>query len=78
MPGMSGVELARRAREVAPEMRLLFASGYADVDAFGQKLAEEEVVKKPYRMAELAARVEAALHSDQSAGGKSNIVSLRR
>lgn len=78
MPGMSGVELARRAREVAPAMKLLFASGYADIDAFGQKLAEEEVVKKPYRVADLAARVETALGSDQSAAGGSKIVPLRR
>src|SRR5206468_2868911 len=34
MPTMSGVELAARAREIRPDMGILFASGYADLDQF--------------------------------------------
>ncbi|MTV37106.1 response regulator [Duganella radicis] len=30
LPGMSGVDLARRARQDAPQLALLFASGYGD------------------------------------------------
>ncbi|MET0320163.1 MAG: response regulator [Duganella sp.] len=30
LPGMSGVELARQARQLKPELELLFASGYGD------------------------------------------------
>ena len=61
MPGMSGVELARRIRAVAPAMPLLFASGYADVATFGEELATETVLKKPYRIGEIAARIGDAL-----------------
>ena len=61
MPGMSGVELARRMREVAPDMKIAFASGYADIQTFGEELASEIVLKKPYRMHEVAARIEAML-----------------
>lgn len=61
MPGMSGVDLARRIRAVAPAMPLLFASGYADVATFGDELAAETVLKKPYRIGEVAARIGDAL-----------------
>jgi CheY-like chemotaxis protein len=73
MPAMSGVELAQRARELVPEMPILFASGYADLQAFGPQLSEETVVRKPYRLAELAARIEAMI--DQSRAD--NVVELK-
>jgi nitrogen-specific signal transduction histidine kinase len=57
MPGMNGVELSRRARRIAPSMPILFASGYADVDAFGPELADEAVLRKPFRIREVAARI---------------------
>ncbi|MFN3943938.1 MAG: response regulator [Allosphingosinicella sp.] len=57
MPGMNGVELARRARAIAPDMPVLFASGYADVETFGAELSAETLLKKPYRISELGARI---------------------
>ncbi|MCW6506822.1 response regulator [Lichenifustis flavocetrariae] len=54
MPGMSGVELARRLREIAPHVPLLFASGYADIQTFGEELSTERVLRKPYRIGEVA------------------------
>ncbi len=56
MPGMSGVELAKQVRELVPDLPVLFASGYADLQQFGEMLTEETVVRKPYRLSELAAR----------------------
>ena len=72
MPAMSGVELARKARELVPDMPVLFASGYADLQAFGAQLSEETVVRKPYRLSELAARLEAMLEQDRG----ENVVDL--
>ena len=72
MPAMSGVELAKKARELVPEMPVLFASGYADLQAFGAQLSEETVVRKPYRLSELAARLEAMLDQDRG----DNVVDL--
>jgi signal transduction histidine kinase/ActR/RegA family two-component response regulator len=66
MPGMSGVDLARRIRAVAPAMPLLFASGYADVATFGDELAAETVLKKPYRIGEVAARIGDALSAESA------------
>lgn len=74
MPVMSGVELAQRTRDLYPDMPVLFASGYADLEAFGEQLSEETVVRKPYRLAELAARLETVV--DQERGD--NVVDLPR
>ncbi|HEX8261442.1 MAG TPA: ATP-binding protein [Allosphingosinicella sp.] len=57
MPGTNGVELGRQARLVAPDMPILFASGYADVQTFGAELLDEAVLRKPFRIAEVAARI---------------------
>jgi DNA-binding response OmpR family regulator len=75
MPGMTGVELARRVRESHPKLPILFASGYADVQTFGDELSDENMLKKPYRIADLAARI-AALLTEKRSGG--NVVELRR
>jgi CheY-like chemotaxis protein len=61
MPGMNGVELARRVRNLGAELPILFSSGYADVQVFGEELSDEAVLKKPFRIAEAARRIEAAL-----------------
>ena len=57
MPGMNGVELGRRARRLAPDMPILFASGYADVQTFGVELSDEALLRKPFRISEVAARL---------------------
>jgi DNA-binding response OmpR family regulator len=75
MPGMNGVELARRAREMDAEMPIMFASGYADVQTFGPELADELLLKKPYRLSEVAARIGAVLSQQRREG---NVVELRR
>jgi signal transduction histidine kinase/CheY-like chemotaxis protein len=74
MPVMSGVELAQRTRELFPEMPVLFASGYADLQVFGDQLSEETVVRKPYRLSELAARLETMINRERG----DNVVDLPR
>lgn len=74
MPGVSGVELADQAREIRPGMPVLFATGYADLQSFGEKLSDETVIKKPYRLAEIAARLHAVVGADRG----HNVVDLRR
>ena len=68
MPGMSGVELVRRIRENWPSLPILFASGYADLQTFGEELAQERVLKKPYRLADVAAEIHAVLNQRESRG----------
>lgn len=73
MPAMNGVELAKRAREMAPDMPVLFATGYADLQVFGEQLSDEAVVRKPYRLADLAARIEAMVEGERG----DNVVDIR-
>jgi CheY-like chemotaxis protein len=52
MPGLDGVEVARRASEESPGLKVLFTSGYAaDVIPAGRLL------KKPYRPRQLAGEI---------------------
>ncbi len=64
MPGgMNGFQLADQARRSRPELRVLFTSGYADdqlADA-GKAYSEDDLLRKPYRRADLANRVARAL-----------------
>jgi len=56
MPGSDGVELARRAGEEVPGLRVLFTTGYSrDPTPRGRLL------KKPYRPQQLAGAIAAAL-----------------
>jgi len=61
MPGLSGVELVQRARQAGRKLRVLFATGYADLAVYRDGLEGEDMIRKPYRMTELAERVERAL-----------------
>ncbi len=75
MPGMNGVELARQVRGIAPMLPIIFASGYADLQTFGADLSDETLLKKPYRLSELAARIANALAERKDS---SNVVEFRR
>ncbi|TNC48589.1 response regulator [Rubellimicrobium rubrum] len=63
MPGMSGADLARSAREIRPGMPVLVVSGYAEVDGLAPDLPR---LVKPFRIAKLAEAV-AGLMPVQSA-----------
>ena len=65
MPGMSGPELARRFRELRPELRVLFASGYADdaVVAHGVRHDGVPFLQKPFEPDDLVRRVREVLDS---------------
>jgi PAS domain S-box-containing protein len=58
MPGgMLGDELAKEARLLRPEIKVLFTSGYAEPGLPGRDLAEAGWLKKPYTARELATRL---------------------
>jgi PAS domain S-box-containing protein len=69
MPGMNGFQLARAARELRPEMRQLFMSGYA-LDACEEEDLEVDLLAKPFSSSELARRVRAALDRSPMASGQ--------
>jgi signal transduction histidine kinase/ActR/RegA family two-component response regulator len=63
MPGTDGVELARQARAIDERLPILFSSGYADVQTFGAELSDETVLRKPFRIADIASRIQKVLRS---------------
>jgi CheY-like chemotaxis protein len=57
MPGMNGAELARAARELRPELRILMVSGYADSAAVEAAIGPQRLLRKPFDVGELSAAV---------------------
>ena len=63
MPQMDGPGLVREVREIQPEMRVIFISGYTE-DAFRQRLDSEggiDFLPKPFSLKQLAAKVREVL-----------------
>ncbi|MFC7518829.1 PAS domain S-box protein [Herbaspirillum sp. GCM10030257] len=59
MPSMTGIELAKRVRQLRPDMKILLASGYA-LPALKEKhsgVDEFMFMNKPYKLAELAKKL---------------------
>jgi len=61
MPVMNGRQLATRIRAADPERAILFMSGYDDLSGSDDPFAQEMVIKKPFKLVELAAAVEQSL-----------------
>jgi len=56
MPNMHGDEFAAKARELMPDMPILFVTGYAEPGRMGQR-TEGGLLKKPFRRAQLAEKL---------------------
>ena len=65
MPGMNGRELADQLREIRPDIRVLFTSGYTDDTVFRQSLVEpgSHFIQKPYTPQALTAQLDELLMS---------------
>ena len=65
MPGMSGLELASRAAELAPGLKVLLASGYTESMIMHHGMLDPGVpfLQKPYSPSQLADQVRAVLDS---------------
>ena len=71
MPGMDGVELARRARLIRPELRVMFITGFAAVvlDGGRSPLPGASVLSKPFHLKDLVAHVDRLLASPAISAG---------
>ena len=67
MPGLNGAELLRASRLLRPGLPAVLITGYAEPRDLVEGLEEVSLVRKPYRIHELAARVESMLRQRQSA-----------
>jgi CheY-like chemotaxis protein len=77
MPGLSGREAVRLARQTRSDLKVLFVTGYADKLEFEGDGVGDPLIKKPFKPADLAEAVRQALwRAPVSKAG--NIVRLRR
>jgi CheY-like chemotaxis protein len=59
MPGINGVELARRVKALRPTILVLYMSGYADSVEMGQELLNDEqsFIQKPFTAQALLSKI---------------------
>jgi two-component system cell cycle response regulator CpdR len=63
MPGIDGIELARRASALQPRLRVMFITGFAAVALKAREEAPRDarVLSKPFHLRELVAEVDRML-----------------
>jgi two-component system cell cycle response regulator CpdR len=63
MPGLDGVELARRARSALPNLRVMFITGFAAVVLDGGRtpMPNASVLSKPFHLRDLVSHVQKVL-----------------
>lgn len=61
MPHMDGIELARRASEMDPDLKIMFITGFAAVTLNNDALEDAHVLSKPFHLKDLVTQVELLL-----------------
>jgi two-component system cell cycle response regulator CpdR len=63
MPEMDGIELARRATEIDPDLKVMFITGFAAValNAAAQAPKDSKVLSKPFHLKDLVNEVDRML-----------------
>jgi two-component system, cell cycle sensor histidine kinase and response regulator CckA len=69
LPGMQGTELARRMQKRAPDLRVLFISGYTDEATFhkGVRMKKSAFLLKPFTRDALGGKVREVLDGSRTA-----------
>ena len=69
MPEMDGIELAQKAAEIAPDIRVMFITGFAAVALkAGRKTPDAKVLSKPFHLRDLVAEVERMFMTEDQHG----------
>jgi len=69
MPEMDGIELAQRAAEISPDMRVMFITGFAAVALkAGRRTPEAKVLSKPFHLKDLVLEVDRMFQSEDQHG----------
>ncbi len=69
MPEMDGIELAQRASEIAPGMRVMFITGFAAVALkAGVGPPHAKVLSKPFHLRDLVAEIDRLFEIGSAAG----------
>lgn len=66
MPEMDGIELAQKAGEIAPDMRVMFITGFAAVTLkAGKQVPTARVLSKPFHLRDLVLEVDRLFELEQ-------------
>ncbi|PWG01755.1 cell cycle two-component system response regulator CpdR [Sphingosinicella humi] len=69
MPEMDGIELAQRAAIIAPDMRVMFITGFAAVALkAGSTAPTAKVLSKPFHLKDLVAEVDRLFQTEDQHG----------
>ena len=69
MPEMDGIELAQHAASVAPDMRIMFITGFAAVTLkAGKAVPQAKVLSKPFHLRDLVLEIERMFGSESLTG----------
>jgi CheY-like chemotaxis protein len=63
MPGLTGVDVIKQSRSAAPNLPIILATGYADMDAVHRVVDASQVLRKPFQIGDLETAVRRALTS---------------
>jgi len=63
MPQMDGIELARRASELAPDLKIMFITGFAAVtlNTSTKAVRDAQVLSKPFHLKDLVREIDRLL-----------------
>jgi two-component system, cell cycle response regulator CpdR len=69
MPEMDGIELAQRAAEMAPDLRVMFITGFAAVALkAGRRTPEAKILSKPFHLKDLVIEIDRMFQSEDQHG----------
>ncbi len=69
MPEMDGIELAQRAGELCPDLRVMFITGFAAVTLkAGRTMPQARVLSKPFHLRDLVMEVDRMFETDNVSG----------
>jgi two-component system, cell cycle response regulator CpdR len=63
MPQMDGIELARRAAEIDPDLKIMFITGFAAVTLNSEAPKDARVLSKPFHLKDLVREVDRLLEA---------------
>jgi len=70
MPEMDGIELAQKVSEIAPDMRVMFITGFAAVTLrAGKQMPNARVLSKPFHLRDLVLEVDRLFEVESANGG---------
>ena len=69
MPEMDGIELAQKAADIAPDLKVMFITGFAAVTLkAGKAMPQARVLSKPFHLRDLVLEVDRMFEADNVSG----------